>query len=76
MKKNKIVVVCGEHKFEVDVEQGQTITVWKLGDPKTGWIPNKRHFECFTNLLKKALEDPKKNHIVFHHFVAVEQVKV
>lgn len=74
-KKNKIVVVSGKNKFEVDVEKGQTITVWKLGDEKRGWIPNKSHFVAFRKLLQKAIED-NKFHIIFHYGVSVMQVKI
>jgi hypothetical protein len=75
-KKNKIVVVCGKHKFEVEVGKGQTLTIWKLGDPKRGWIPSKKHFDAFRNALVFALKDPVNNHILFHYGVSVEQVKL
>ena len=77
MKKRKIIVVCGKHKHEVEIGGDiKKITVWKLGDSAKGWVPAKRHFDHFTSLLKSALEDPEKNHIVFHYGVSVKQIDV
>ena len=77
--KNKIVVVSGEHKHEVAVAHGQMVTIWKLGDPKRGWIPSKKHFDAFMKCLQLALEETQKGrdgHIVFHYGVTTEQVKL
>ena len=77
--KNKIVVVCGEHKHEVDVTPGQKITIWKLGSESKGWIPSKKHFDNFKEQLVKALIDVecgRDGHIVFHFGVKTEQVKI
>lgn len=74
--KNKIIVVSGKNRHTVSVAKGQTLTVWKLGDAKRGWIPSKKHFVVFKKLLTNALKNPSKNHIVFHYGVAVQQVKI
>ena len=79
MRNNKIVVVCGEHKHEVEVTPGQRITIWKLGDSKRGWIPNKKHFDRFMDCLATAIDETKEGrdgHIVFHYGVTTEQVKI
>ena len=73
-KKNKIVVISGNNKrkeFDVDPEK---VTVWMLGDRKKGWIPNKKHYTNFRRQLKRALKNPKDNHIVFHFGVECMQV--
>jgi hypothetical protein len=78
-KKNKVIVVCGENKFEVDANPGQMITVWKLGDPSRGWIPNKRHLDEFMNALQVALKETEgggHGHLVCHYGVSVEQVRI
>lgn len=79
MKKNKIVVVSGEFKHEVEVNSGQTITIWKLGSEQHGWIPNKKHFDAFIKALSQALQDTeqgKDGHIVCHFGIKTEQVKI
>jgi hypothetical protein len=77
MKNNKIVVVCGKHRHEVEVKKGQTITVWKLGSETNGWIPSKKHFDQFTEDLTVALKETaagNDGHIVCHFGVNVVQV--
>ena len=74
-KKHKIVVVCGKHKHVVNVSGKHTITVWKLGDAKLGWIPNRSYFEAFRDLLLKAMEDPEF-HIIWNYGLEVDQVEV
>ena len=77
--KNKIVVVCGEHKHEVDVTPGQKVTIWKLGSEEKGWIPERRHFDEFRKCLEMALKDAetdKGRHIIFNFGVKTEQVTV
>lgn len=74
--KDKMVVVCGKHRHTINVNKGQTITVWKLGSEARGWIPSKKHFLAFKKLLALAMKDPAKNHIIFHFGVKVQQVKI
>ena len=47
------------------------IKIWKLGNPQTGWIPNKAHFEMLRQLLVSASNDPDFN-IIFHHGLTTE----
>ena len=75
-EKRKIVIVSGEHRHEIEVGGDiRKVTIWKLGDREKGWIPNKSHFDKFTELLKQALKDPEF-HIIFHYGVECEQVEI
>lgn len=49
------------------------LKIFKLGNPQTGWIPNKAHFEMLRQLLVSAANDPDFN-IIFHHGLQVDYV--
>lgn len=44
------------------------IKLWKLGSKEKGWIPSKKHFDRFEQLLVQAANDPDFN-IIYHPFV-------
>ena len=47
------------------------LKIFKVGNPATGWIPNRKHFEALRNLLISASNDPDFN-IIYHHGLTVE----
>lgn len=49
------------------------LKIFKLGNPQTGWIPNRSHFEMLRGLLISAANDPDFN-IIFHHGLQVDYV--
>lgn len=49
------------------------LKIFKLGNPATGWIPNRSHFEMLRQLLVSASNDPDFN-LIFHHGLQVEYV--
>lgn len=49
------------------------LKIFKLGNPQTGWIPNRAHFEMLRQLLVSASNDPDFN-IIFHHGLQVDYV--
>lgn len=49
------------------------LKIFKLGDPNTGWIPTRSHFEMLRALLEQAANDPDFN-LIFHHGLSVDYV--
>lgn len=49
------------------------LKIFKLGNPQTGWIPGRKHFEALRDLLISAANDPDFN-IIFHHGLEVEYI--
>jgi len=75
-ERRKVVVVCGNKTREFWVGGKQkTITVWRLGSEKLGWIPRKESFEMFVKNLSMALKD-SNHHIVWNFGVSAIRVKV
>lgn len=51
------------------------LKIFKLGNPQTGWVPGRKHFEALRDLLVSAQNDPDFN-IIFHHGLQVEYLGV
>lgn len=73
--KNKVQVVCGDKKRIVALKSKGTLTIFRLGDAKRGWVPNRAHFESFIRMLK-AWDKDNRQSIVFHYAVDVLQVEI
>ncbi len=47
------------------------LKIFKVGNPATGWIPGKKHFENLRDLLISSSNDPDFN-LIYHHGLSVE----
>ncbi len=49
------------------------LKIFKLGNPQTGWVPSRKHFDALRDLLISAQNDPDFN-IIFHHGLQVDYI--
>lgn len=51
------------------------LKIFKLGDPKKGWIPNETHQRALAQMLQQATFDPNFS-LIYHYGLSVEYVTV
>ncbi len=73
-EKRKIVVVCGKYRHTIKVGGGEKkILLFKLGDPKTGWIPSRKHFEMLRDMVVTAFKSKDPTYCLFFHYAVTVQ---
>lgn len=59
--------------LEFDYEPGRPLVVVKLGCANKGWVPNQKHFDSARKMLKASGVDKKKNVLLYHYAIHIEQ---